>query len=72
MVTRDVEFVKSILPSLEREYQFWMTNRRIDVRAPGSDIVYVLNRYCGYTDQPRPESYREDRETLLRSEGGQI
>jgi alpha,alpha-trehalase len=58
------------LPELEREYAFWMdgaaqlsaeqpAHRRV-VRLPSGQ---VLNRYWDDREVPRPESYREDRET---------
>ncbi|WP_225765401.1 alpha,alpha-trehalase TreF [Inquilinus sp. Marseille-Q2685] len=57
------------LPSLAREYAFWMdgadslepgaAHRRV-VRLPDGTL---LNRYWDDSDQPRDESYREDVET---------
>ncbi|WP_051248384.1 alpha,alpha-trehalase TreF [Inquilinus limosus] len=60
---------KAFLPSLAREYAFWMDGA--DGLAPGSAhrrLVRLpdgtlLNRYWDDSDQPRDESYREDVET---------
>lgn len=59
----------AVLPSLAREYAFWMdgadslepgaAHRRV-VRLPDGTL---LNRYWDDSDQPRDESYREDVET---------
>ncbi|XP_022108358.1 trehalase-like [Acanthaster planci] len=61
--TGDFPFVQSILPSLQREYEFWMANRSVDVTRPGSSTTHTLNRYNVFMGKPRPESYREDVET---------
>ncbi|MFE0754246.1 alpha,alpha-trehalase TreF [Inquilinus sp. NPDC058860] len=60
---------KAFLPSLAREYAFWMdgadslapgeAHRRV-VRLPDGTL---MNRYWDDSDQPRDESYREDVET---------
>ncbi|XP_019851831.1 PREDICTED: trehalase-like [Amphimedon queenslandica] len=57
--TNDTGFVKEMLPMLDKEYQFWMTNRSVYV--PGCDCT--ANRYASTANVPRPESYREDIET---------
>jgi alpha,alpha-trehalase len=55
------------LPSLQKEYDFWMTgsdaltadhnyNRRV-VLMPDGDI---MNRYCDGNEFPRPEAYKEE------------
>jgi alpha,alpha-trehalase len=61
------EMVVEYLPTLEKEYHFWMKGReelsaittsihRV-VKMPGGEI---LNRYWDENDTARPESYRED------------
>jgi alpha,alpha-trehalase len=61
------EVVLKYLPSLEKEYAFWMngvdelknegdTHRRVVKLFDGS----ILNRYWDDSDTPRPESYKED------------
>ncbi|WP_395678974.1 alpha,alpha-trehalase TreF [Inquilinus sp.] len=57
------------LPTLEREYAFWMDGA--DTQEPGHAYRRVvrlpdgtlLNRYWDDSDQPRDEAYREDVET---------
>ena len=59
------------LPELEKEYAFWMKGSNTlkgdneatyhSVRLPNGA---VLNRYWDENDTPRPESYKEDVETL--------
>ncbi|XP_070547492.1 trehalase-like isoform X2 [Ptychodera flava] len=56
-VTGDTEFVESILPSLEKEYHFWMDNRTVTIDG------HSLSQYNVWMGMPRPESYREDVET---------
>lgn len=52
--TSNLTFVKTILPALSREYDFWMTNRSINT------TLGTFNYYSSPTDTPRPESYLED------------
>lgn len=64
--TQDTEWIKSILPTLENEYQFWMEERttRID---SGEGKTWTVQRYLADTVYPRPESYREDYSTCIDS-----
>jgi alpha,alpha-trehalase len=66
-------FIK-YLPSLEKEYQFWMkgsdaltesqqVNHRVVQMPDGS----ILNRYWDENDSPRPEAYKEDVELSHQS-----
>eukprot|EP00057_Strongylocentrotus_purpuratus_P027221 XP_011681695.1 PREDICTED: trehalase [Strongylocentrotus purpuratus] len=41
--TDDIETIRTFLPDLEIEYQFWMTDRAIDITKDAN--VYTLNRY---------------------------
>ncbi|XP_072049945.1 trehalase-like [Amphiura filiformis] len=66
--TGDFDFVKSLLPTLENEYSFWMSNRSVHVQKPGSDETHLLNRYDVFMGKPRPESYREDIVTCASSD----
>jgi alpha,alpha-trehalase len=59
--TGDVDFLRSILPTLFTEYDFWIENRT---------VTYVVDDYVRYgpeLDVPRPESYREDLNTANSS-----
>eukprot|EP00731_Ephydatia_muelleri_P027457 Em0019g330a len=55
--TNNVTFLQNMLPRLDKEYSFWMTNRTVDIRG------HLLNQYSSPTNGPRPESYREDMAT---------
>jgi len=54
--TSDIAFVESHISTLRKEYDFWMAERGIIVDG------YLLNIYISKINQPRPESYREDKE----------
>ncbi|KAF2759893.1 trehalase precursor [Pseudovirgaria hyperparasitica] len=56
--TNDTAILERALPLLIREYDFFTTNRSVDIDAYGK--TYTLNRYAVQNNQPRPESYRED------------
>uniref|UniRef100_A0A915E3U6 Trehalase n=1 Tax=Ditylenchus dipsaci TaxID=166011 RepID=A0A915E3U6_9BILA len=56
--TRDIEFIRSVLPALERELEFWDTKRGVKVEKGGQ--IYDLYHYRTESNVPRPESYRED------------
>uniref|UniRef100_A0A3B3SUQ1 Trehalase n=3 Tax=Paramormyrops kingsleyae TaxID=1676925 RepID=A0A3B3SUQ1_9TELE len=56
--TGDEELLRNALPVLEREYEFWMSNRSLDVATEGH--LNILNRYAVPVGQPRPESYSDD------------
>ncbi|XP_055348794.1 trehalase-like isoform X2 [Paramacrobiotus metropolitanus] len=60
--------VQEMLPYLEKEYKFWMTERRVDVSIRGK--IYTMNRYRGGMNQPRPEMYREDVEQAALLKNG--
>ncbi|XP_077985420.1 trehalase-like isoform X2 [Glandiceps talaboti] len=55
--TDNFDYVSTILPALEKEYQFWMDNRTVTID------THTLNQYNVWMGMPRPESYREDIET---------
>ncbi|XP_039248239.2 trehalase-like isoform X1 [Styela clava] len=57
--TGDTDFLVEALPTLKREYDFWMTQRNVIVEDNAGNS-HVLNRYASDVNQPRPESYRED------------
>ncbi|KAF1774376.1 Glycoside hydrolase, family 37, conserved site [Phytophthora cactorum] len=66
----DDEYLRTALPILEREYDFWMQHgpcghaveltRRNSSAGATDKATYVLNRYTSNANHPRPESYRED------------
>ncbi|KAI8051017.1 glycoside hydrolase [Syncephalis plumigaleata] len=59
--TNDTAFLREALPVLKKEHDFWMHNRTVTVSAPGKPqarlAVYSVTNY-----EPRPESWREDKE----------
>ena len=57
--TGDVDYVKSILDILEKEYSFWRKDRTVEVET-SSGRKYNLSVYAANMDTPRPESYYED------------
>lgn len=58
-LTNDDEFMAEALPRLEREYEFFETNRMIEVNG------HALATFGSHADMngPRPESYYEDFKT---------
>lgn len=58
--TKDKDFLRGALPSLEQEYSFWMQNRSMAVEVNAT--VHLLNRYHVQVGWPRPESYTDDLE----------
>ncbi|KAI7165039.1 hypothetical protein KC349_g117 [Hortaea werneckii] len=57
--TNDTSILERALPTLEKEYMFWMENRTVSVRDEMNQ-TYTLNHYAVLNNQPRPESFRED------------
>lgn len=72
-VAYDLEYLRSAVPLLEKEYAFWMQRgpggHAVELDRPVVDehngtvtrnVTHVLNRYVSIANHPRPESYRED------------
>lgn len=57
-VSQDKQFLKDNINTLEKEFNFWLTNRTVQVEKDGKH--YTLARYKDESSGPRPESYRED------------
>ncbi|XP_035699852.1 trehalase-like [Branchiostoma floridae] len=67
--SNDITLIRSLLPTLEREYDFWMNNRTVDIR--GSDgSMHTLNRYHVLVGQSRPEAWRLDERTARSLQRG--
>lgn len=62
--TNDWNWVKENLWLLEKEFDFWMTNRTVDIMKDG--INYTLARYYESSSGPRPESYKYANILLLQ------
>jgi alpha,alpha-trehalase len=60
--TGDTSVIVRALPLLEQEHAFWTSNRSIDVHTDGQ--TYTLSHYAVSNNQPRPESYYEDYQTV--------
>ena len=60
--TKDIDFVRSCLPILEKEHSFWKSNRSVIVEHNGKTMQ--MFRYNARTSQPRPESFKEDLLTM--------
>ncbi|XP_078688199.1 trehalase-like isoform X1 [Branchiostoma floridae x Branchiostoma belcheri] len=62
--TNDTGFVRTMMPLLEMEYNFWMSNRTVTVSG------HVLNQYQASIGKSRPESWREDEEVASSLQTG--
>lgn len=62
--TRDMPFLREMLPVLEKEIDFWDNNRRSEVVVPWGDangtVSYQMYLYKADSNVPRPESFKED------------
>ncbi|XP_078608689.1 trehalase-like [Branchiostoma floridae x Branchiostoma japonicum] len=67
--TNDTEFVRTMMPLLETEYNFWMSNRSVTVSGPDSS-QHVLNQYQALIGKSRPEAWREDEDAARSLETG--
>nr|ARD05075.1 trehalase 2 [Antheraea pernyi] len=56
--TEDVGFLRGHIHTLDREFDYWMTNHTVDIEHEGRK--YKLFRYYDQSQGPRPESYKED------------
>lgn len=63
--TGNTTILERALPLLEQEYAFWTTNRTVEIQK--GNRTYSLNRYAVDNNQPRPESYLEDYQTVTNA-----
>ncbi|KAM3959901.1 LOW QUALITY PROTEIN: trehalase-2 [Aphomia sociella] len=54
----DVEYLRRHIHTLDREFDFWITNHTVEVEHNGH--IYKLSRFIDQSQGPRPESYKED------------
>lgn len=54
--TQDYDWLRENLWLLEKEFEFWMTKRTVEVEKDG--VTYTLARYYEESSGPRPESYK--------------
>ncbi|XP_063218979.1 trehalase isoform X3 [Bacillus rossius redtenbacheri] len=59
----DDQFVRDHIHTMEKEFQYWLTNHTVVVEKDGKS--YRLARYYDASDGPRPESYREDFQSAM-------
>eukprot|EP00966_Prymnesium_polylepis_P299920 6931079-Prymnesium_polylepis.1 len=66
---RELALLERALPLLDKEYAWWMREGddgsavRLPAASGTGEPSAVLNRYVVHTTEPRPESWREDKET---------
>ncbi|KAL3108339.1 hypothetical protein niasHT_014488 [Heterodera trifolii] len=56
--TGDIEFLKEIMPALEKELNFWQTKRTVEVKVKGKKMMFY--QYRADTKLPRPEAFCHD------------
>uniref|UniRef100_A0A914YQJ2 Trehalase n=1 Tax=Panagrolaimus superbus TaxID=310955 RepID=A0A914YQJ2_9BILA len=56
--TKDIQFLKSVLPLLKKEMQFWENNRTINITFDGNNHSFF--QYRSISNCPRPESFLVD------------
>jgi len=65
LATGDLDFVRYLLPLLEKEYNFWITHRMVPYLDPNTgEELFQFFQYRATMKTPRPESYREDMELV--------
>lgn len=64
LATGDLDFVQEILPLLEKEYSFWLSQRAQSWFNNSSNEKFQYFQYRVKMKTPRPESYREDMELV--------
>uniref|UniRef100_A0A1I8B5J3 Trehalase n=1 Tax=Meloidogyne hapla TaxID=6305 RepID=A0A1I8B5J3_MELHA len=63
--TKDKEFLKEILPYMEKELEFWIVNRSVEFTKGCRN--YTMYQYRTQSTVPRPESYCADVITAIKS-----
>jgi alpha,alpha-trehalase len=58
--SNDIDFVRRLLPTIDREMYFWHNNRTIGLAIGNSSTKQTVYRYCSRSNTPRPESYLDD------------
>ncbi|KAE9554375.1 hypothetical protein FO519_002434 [Halicephalobus sp. NKZ332] len=56
--TGNASFVKQLLPTMEKEFNYWVKNHQYSIDISGQK--YTLYRYFAGSNVPRPESYQKD------------
>ena len=63
--TKDAHFVIKHHKTLLNEYNFWISNRNVTVKTQSTN--YKLCKYFCKLGYPRPESYKEDFELMIKA-----
>ncbi|CAH0564209.1 unnamed protein product [Brassicogethes aeneus] len=66
--TNDLEWLKTNIHTLERELNYWIKNKTVNIDYNGEKIM--LAHYAVDSDTPRPESYLEDSRTCAYQQEG--
>ncbi|PAV58637.1 hypothetical protein WR25_10249 isoform C [Diploscapter pachys] len=56
--THDIETLRQLAPTIEKEINFWMQNRSVSITVDNQN--YTMYQYRTLANTPRPESFRED------------
>ncbi|XP_076233763.1 trehalase [Calliopsis andreniformis] len=56
--TADYDYLRTIIPMLQKEFAYWQREKMIEVWKDGKS--YQMGHYIVQSPRPRPESYRED------------
>lgn len=56
--TDDLEYLREHIHTLDKEFDYWMTNHTIEVNHEGKKLKMAM--YMDNSQGPRPESYKED------------
>lgn len=63
--THDIEFLRRAVPTLEKEYMYFMTKKSVTISK--GDKHFLMNRYNVNVTRPRPEAYKEDIATAQKA-----
>ncbi|VDK51757.1 unnamed protein product [Cylicostephanus goldi] len=63
-VTKDKDFITKMIPILEKELNFWNTNRMTTVEINGE--THAVYQYNSRSNMPRPEAYTQDLKKALK------
>jgi alpha,alpha-trehalase len=66
--TNDLEFVKAMLPLMEKERSYWQKQRSVDLKMENGDSAQFY-QYRVDAHGPRPESYKEDLDSVSHIDG---
>ncbi|XP_061361632.1 trehalase-like [Gastrolobium bilobum] len=59
--TGDIDLVKRCLPALQKEYEFWNSEKHKVTILDAQGCTHTLNRYYAMWNKPRPEAFVKDK-----------